>query len=116
MTLQSLKTRAGLFLAATVATALLGVAPANAADRHVKLINETSHTLVQFYASNTDVTNWQEDILGSKVLPPGGEVNINVDDGTGHCTYDFKSVFDNGAKVIKNNVDVCQVATYRITD
>ena len=116
MKLQTLKNRAGLFLAATLATALIGVAPANAADRHVRLINETSHTLVHFYASNTDVDSWQEDILGSAVLKPGQEVNINIDDGTGHCTYDFKSVFDNGAKVTKNNVNVCQVATYRITD
>ena len=116
MNVQTLKNRAGLFMAAALATALLGVAPANAADRHVKLINETSHILVHFYASNTDVTEWQEDILGAEVLKPGQDVNINVDDGTGHCTYDFKSTFDNGATVVKRNVNVCQVATYRITD
>ncbi len=43
---------------------LLGVSTAHAQDRHVRVINETSHTLVEFFASNISRPRWEEDILG----------------------------------------------------
>ena len=118
MQAMSMKLRAGVLAAAFVAFSLVGVSGADAqrADRHVRIINETDHTMVRFYASNIAVNDWQEDILGDDVLKPGQDVNINIDDGTGHCKYDFKAVFDNGRALVKHNVNVCEITSYRYTE
>ncbi|HEY5072226.1 MAG TPA: hypothetical protein VII63_09355 [Caulobacteraceae bacterium] len=85
-------------------------------NRHVKIINETSHTMVHFYASNVNTESWEEDILGRDVLRVGGDVVINIDDGTGHCLFDFKAVFDDGDALVRRNVNVCRVTTYRYAE
>jgi hypothetical protein len=94
----------------------LAAAPANAQDRNVLILNETQHTIVQFFASNIGVDDWQEDILGEDVLPVGQSVNINIDDGTEACLYDFKAVFDDGEELVRNRIDVCTIGTYRYTE
>lgn len=103
-------------IAATV-VALIGLAaPASAQDRNVLIINETQHAIVQFFASSIGVDDWQEDILGEDVLPVGQSVNINIDDGTEACLYDFKAVFDDGEELVRNRIDVCTIGTYRYTE
>jgi hypothetical protein len=102
----------------TAVFALMGLAavPANAEDRHVEVINETQHAIVQFYASNVDRGTWEEDILGEDVLPVGQSVNINIDDGSGACLYDFKAVFDDGEELVRNGINVCTTSTYTYTE
>lgn len=96
---------------------LVGLAvPANAQDRHVEVVNETQHAIVQFYASNVDRGTWEEDILGESVLPVGQSVNINIDDGSGACMYDFKAVFDDGEELVRNGINVCTTSTYTYTE
>ena len=89
---------------------------AHAADRHVRIINATEHTMVRFYASNIDADDWQEDILGDSVVRPGDDVNINIDDGSGHCRFDFRAVFDDGEATVKHNIDVCSISSFRYTE
>ena len=102
---------------AAAVVALIGLAaPASAQDRNVLIINETQHAIVQFYASNIGVDDWQEDILGEDVLPVGQSVNINIDDGTEMCLYDFKAVFDDGEELVRDRIDVCTIGTYRYTE
>ncbi|ORB66907.1 hypothetical protein BST47_07480 [Mycolicibacterium tusciae] len=97
--------------------ALLGLAaPANAQDRNVEVINQTQHAIVQFYASNVDRGTWEEDILGEDVLPVGQSVNINIDDGSGACLYDFKAVFDDGEELVRTGIDVCTTTAYTYTE
>ena len=103
-------------MVAVVALIGLATAPANAQDRNVLVINETRHTIVEFYASNIGVDVWEEDILGEDVLPVGQSVNINIDDGTEACLYDFKAVFDDGEELVRNRIDVCTIGTYRYTE
>ena len=95
--------------ALVAATAL----PAAALDRRVRIINNTKYTIVEFYGSHTGTTSWQEDILGYDVLPPGNSVNVNFDDGTGYCIFDFKAVFNDGDVLEKYGVNVCEISTYR---
>lgn len=104
------------FMTAVVALVGLAAAPALAQDRHVVLINETRHAIVAFYASNIGRDTWEENILGEDVLPVGQSVNINVDDGTDACLYDFKAVFDDGESLVRNRIDVCSISTYRYTE
>jgi hypothetical protein len=89
--------------------------PAFASDRHVTIVNATNSTMVRFYASNSGRTSWEEDILGDRVLKPGQSVRINVDDGSGACVYDFRADFDDGDKLTRSSINVCEISTYRYT-
>jgi len=100
--------RLGVAAALMAATAL----PAAALDRRVRIVNNTGYTIVEFYGSHTDARSWQEDILGRDVLPSGSSVNINFDDGTGYCIFDFKAVFSDGDVLTKYGVNVCEIGTY----
>jgi len=110
------KIRAAMAAAVLVASGLVTVSSASAEDRRVRIINETTHTIVRFYASNVGENSWEEDILGQAVLRPGQSVTINVDDGTGYCKYDFKAVFDDGDSLVRSSIDVCKISSYRYTE
>lgn len=103
-------------LGAVLTLSSLAPEPAQAQDRRVRLINSTRHTMVQFYASNSSRTNWEEDILGQRVLPAGQSVTVNIDDGSGACLFDFKAVFDDGDVLVRNRINVCQISEYRYTE
>jgi hypothetical protein len=82
-------------------------------NRNVLVVNNSGLTVTQFYGSNIGSTSWEEDILGANVLPAGSSVNVNFDDGSGYCTFDFKAVFADGSSVVENGIDVC--ATSQVT-
>ncbi len=84
-----------------------GSGSSDSADRHVTIFNNTGQTISRFYGSNAGSNSWEEDILGSDVLPSGASTTINFDDGTGYCTFDFKAVLSDGTPVIETGVDVC---------
>lgn len=115
MNTRSLSANLGRILMLAAAGVALATS-AHAADRHVRIINATEHTMVRFYASNIDADDWQEDILGDSVVRPGDDVNVNIDDGSGHCRFDFKAVFDDGEATVKHNVDVCSISSFRYTE
>ncbi|WP_374248245.1 hypothetical protein [Thermomonas sp.] len=105
-------------LAASVAV-VIGLAlsgQADAADRRVRIVNNTSYTMVRFYASRVSSGSWEEDILGESTLRPGRSVRIDIDDGSGACVYDFKAVFSDGDAVIREGVNVCKVGEYTYND
>jgi hypothetical protein len=89
---------------------------ASAYDRHVVIVNDTSYTIVEFYASSTGVKSWEEDILGSDVLYSGQQVRINIDDGTGYCKYDFRAVYEDGDVSISKGVNVCEIGRFTYND
>ena len=101
---------------AFAAVATLGMSSANAQDRRVNIINETSYDIVEFYASNVGEGDWEEDILGQDILESGASVMIDIDDGTGYCKYDFMAVFDDGDEVVKEDVNVCEISSFRFTE
>jgi hypothetical protein len=93
-------------------------APAQSRDglnRRVRIHNNTGWTMTHFYASDSRVTSWQEDMLGSSVLAAGNSIMMNIDDGSGACLYDFKARFSNGQELTRFNVNVCQIADYYYT-
>lgn len=102
--------------------ALIGVglfssaSAAQAQDRRVLLINDSSQTIEKFHASNVNRRGWEEDILGNRILRPGQRIRINLDDRSGQCMFDFLTVMANGSKIEKRGVNVCRVETYRITN
>jgi hypothetical protein len=101
-------------IAAVVAVSFQTPAIADA-DKKVKIINETRHKIVRFYASRVGTDNWEEDILGEDVLGIGQSVRINFATGD-YCMYDFKAVFDDGDSLVKSRVNVCDIDTYRYSE
>ncbi|WP_161762659.1 coproporphyrinogen III oxidase [Rhodobacter amnigenus] len=98
----------GLSALLALATAL----PAAALDRRVEIINNTGFTIVEFYGSNTGSDSWEEDILGTDVLPSGSSVVIDFDDRSGYCKFDFRAVFEDGDVLEKGGVNICEIATF----
>jgi hypothetical protein len=84
-------------------------------DRTVTVENYSGLTITRFYGSNTGRGSWEEDILGNGVIPPGTAVNINFNDGSGACLFDFKAVFADGSSVVESNVDVCRVSIVTVS-
>jgi len=83
------------------------------------IINHTSYDMVGFYASNVDSNSWQENILTNNnisPLQPGQRLNVNVDNGTHHCMYDFKADFDNGSSAVRRRLDVCRTNSWTVID
>ena len=106
------RTSAGLALVLLAAS----VSNASALDRRVKINNETSFDIVEFYASNTGTNSWEEDILGRNILPAGGSAMVNIDDGSGYCKFDFMAVFDDGDQVKSTDNNVCELGEFSFTD
>jgi hypothetical protein len=108
-----------LRLSLAVAGAISVLSLANGAyateyDRHVDIVNRSDRDIVEFHASNVGRPGWGPDLLGSYVLSPGDVERLNLDDGTGYCRFDFKSIMEDGTPVIRWGLNVCEVADYTI--
>ncbi len=84
-------------------------------NRRVRIHNNTGWTMLRFYASDSRVESWEEDMLGRGTLAAGSSIMMNIDDGSGACVYDFKAEFTNGQVLTRFNVNVCQIADYYYT-
>lgn len=102
-----------IFLLALAFTASLFSA-AFAQNRVVQIINDTNVTMTHFYATNRDQSNWGGDWFGNSVLPGGNSVNLNIDDGTGYCVYDFRALFADGDEVTRYGFNVCELGSWRV--
>ena len=91
-------------LAVTGFLAVSAIGAASAANRHVDIDNATGLTMSEFYASATNADDWEEDILGSDTLADGEIFDVDIDDGTGACKFDFKAVFTDGTSHVRRSV------------
>jgi len=85
-----------------------------AQNRVVQIINDTNVTMTHFYATNRDQRNWGQDWFGNSVLPSRSSVNVNIDDGTGYCIYDFRALFSDGDEVTNYGFNVCELGSWRV--
>lgn len=102
-------------VAVTAATASAPIQSRDGRNRRVRIHNTTGWTMLRFFASNTSRDTWENDILGDDVLANNASIVMNIDDGTGACMFDFKAEFTNGQELIRNNVNVCEIADYYYT-
>jgi hypothetical protein len=89
---------------------------ANALDRRVRLVNESSHDIVAFYGVIVTERDWPESLLGENRLLAGASIVLNFEDESGYCRFRFRAVFDDGVELLRPSVNVCEVGTYRYTD
>ncbi len=106
----------GLAIAAVATFTAATFAEAQRRDRRMRIINNTSRTMEVFQASNVRSDSWEEDMLGDKVVNPGGYFTANINDGTGACVFDFRAKFKGGGEATKKNVNVCQIETFTFND
>ncbi len=99
---------------AAALTSMLGAGAATAQDLVFQLINQSGATLVEFYASPTDVDVWEEDILGADVLLSGYRLPIVIADGRAQCGYDLRMVFADGS-ALEDTINLCDTGSYTIT-
>ncbi|MGL4439967.1 MAG: hypothetical protein ACRCUE_11915 [Bosea sp. (in: a-proteobacteria)] len=90
--------------------------PADAQDRRVRVVNNTSQVMVRLQASNINRTSWEEDILGRNVLLPRQATRANLDDRSGQCLFDLRATFRNGATATRRRINICQISTWTIND
>jgi hypothetical protein len=107
-----------LLLAAAVAMAVSG--PAGAApdgkNRKVTVVNLSSSTMRELYASPITSTIWEEDLLGQRTLTSGESISANIDNGTTECYYDLKAVLANGKAWEHRKVNVCAASKWVVAD
>jgi hypothetical protein len=103
-------------VALAIALLAVGVSSVAALDRRVRINNNTSYDIYEFYASHRDASSWQEDILGRDILRSGSSVVINIDDGTGYCVFDFRAVFEDGEVLEKFGNNVCEMSEFTYRD
>lgn len=101
---------------APTAPVAVPASPAPSPLHLVRIINSTRHTMEHFFVSNIHTNSWQDDLLSSAALLPGQSEDINIDDGTGACEFDFKAVFDDNQQLIRRDVNVCSINSYRYTE
>lgn len=111
----SVATAAEPVVAADKAAVSAPVQSRDGLNRRVRIHNNTGWTMLRFYASDSRVTSWEEDMLGRGTLAAGSSIMMNIDDGSGACLYDFKAEFTNGQVLTRFNVNVCQIADYYYT-
>lgn len=85
-----------------------------AQSRMVELINDTNVTMSHFYASDSNISAWGPDWLGSSVLVGGESITLNFNDGTDQCLYDFRALFTDGDEVTKFAFNICETGSWRI--
>lgn len=95
---------------------LAGSRAADIPDRHILIINATSQTMTQFYASDPRFSEWPEDILGGHVIPSGASLRLNVADGTPQCVFNLRAMFADGRFLESAAINVCEVPEHRFSE
>lgn len=108
-----------LAIALAAAAAMIAI-PAQAADddqnRVVTIENLSTQAVREVYASPTEHDTWEEDMLGSDMLPSGESMRFDINNGTDECIYDLKAVLENDKEYIRRKVNVCAVSKWVIGD
>lgn len=87
-------------------------APAFAQSYEIRFQNNSGVTLMYLYASDTNNSNWEQDLLGENVLQPGQYLDLTIHN-VSNCMYDVLFQFENGQE-LQDVVNICNVGTYTI--
>jgi hypothetical protein len=109
------------YLSASLALCgLIGGASAFAdGGRSVVVVNQTSYTLVSFYASSSDAAGWDttNNLLTGNVAA-GGQTTIPIsgNGGEDNCQYDLMGILDGASQAAyQYQVNACNGDTWTIT-
>jgi hypothetical protein len=105
-----------LLASATICGLAAITGPAVADDLEFTLTNATSVAATEFYVSPANVDDWENNLLDGKYLPAGNEVTVTIGDGRRTCTYDLKTVFEDGRTAENDGIDLCQLGKYTVNE
>jgi len=106
-----------IILGGLAALALFAMpAAAQAEDLTFVLTNASSYNITNFYTSPANVGEWEEDVLGEDMMPSGSQVNVTIADGSDQCVYDMKFVFEDGSEFVREEIDLCSLGEYTLSD
>lgn len=100
------------------AIAVRAAGPVRSRDAHsrrVRVHNQTGWTMTRFYALAARPNAREANLLGVEALASGGSWALDLDDGSGACVFDFRAEFANSQTLIRQGVNVCQIADYYFT-
>ena len=83
------------------------MAPVQAQEARVRVINEAGATVQSVYVSHSSRSGWGPDRLGSRVLPSGYNTTIYPNDGTSRCIYDLRAEFVDGRSTQRFDANIC---------
>jgi len=78
--------------------------------------NNTGQTITHVYVSPITSNNWEEDVLGSDVLPDRQTLRINFAGSEDQCNWDIKVNLADGTSREQRNVNLCRTAEVEVTD
>ena len=105
-----------ILLTAAIMIGMMGAAVSQNLTRYqIRVINNSSYTVLNVYARNLETDRLYGDLLGTSVIPPGGVWTVNLDDSTGACSWRLQANMTNGAD-LRRNMNVCSTASWTITN
>ena len=69
-------------------------------SKKVTVINNTTYTLSEFYASSSDAGTWDttNNLIAGQTVGPGQSTTVTIADGLDECTYDLMAVLYGAAE------------------
>ena len=83
--------------------------PAVAGIQDFIVQNNSGVTVTYVYVSADYEDTWSPDVLGSNVLYPGQELQIQVNGYGDHCWFDVLIEDETGGSIMYDDVDLCSV-------
>ena len=85
------------------------VPPAFAATQDFSLVNQTGVEIYSLFISESANDDWEEDVLGDKVLPDGQRMSITFA-GRSACLWDLMVTDDEGSSVTWTGINLCEAS------
>lgn len=85
-------------------------------NRKIDLVNHTHSKIIELYASAPSTKAWEENIIKGQTVDAGETMEVDLDDDTGNCKFDFKAVLEGGAEATLASFDVCVGEKLTITE
>lgn len=99
----------GPSLALLALSLALPPAPAHAGTQDFTLVNDTGVEINNLYISETSNDNWEEDVLGDRVLPDGGRMEIEFHGKTA-CLWDMMARDEAGDSLTWTGLNLCEAS------
>jgi len=84
-----------------------------AGEQDFFLVNETGDTVMRAFVSRSTTNSWEEDVLGSSVLPNGNRHWVSFSRNYRGCLFDIKVELSSGRTLTKWNQNLCGLAEVR---
>ena len=78
--------------------------------------NNTAQMIMRVFVSSVTSNNWEEDVLGSNVLPDRETLRINFNRSEDECNWFIKVDLADGSSREQRNVNLCRVAEVEVSD